>query len=120
MNYDLTPAEEEIMAALWENGRWMTIHELIEHFSSLGKDWKRQTINTFLVRLAKKGLIVKNGKKYIYAYTKEEYNALKASGILDSLYGGSLKDFVSALSGSHKLTPEEAKELKQYLDQMYP
>lgn len=116
MNNDLTPAEQAIMDVLWECKHWMTINELIECFERLGKTWKRQTVNTFLARLIEKDLVVKNGRKYIYTYTKEEYEAQKASAMLNTLYGGSLKKLIVALSGNHALTPEDLTELKEYLD----
>ena len=47
MKQNLTPAEQAIMEILWKNNHWMTISELIEIFEHLGKDWKRQTVNTF-------------------------------------------------------------------------
>ena len=99
MKQDITPAEQAIMNVLWESKHWITINELIEYFEHLGKEWKRQTVNTYLTRLIEKGLVVKNGRKYIYAY-------------------GSLKKFVAALSDSHSLKSEDIKELKEYLDQL--
>lgn len=116
MKKDLTPAEQVIMEALWESKHWMTISELIKIFEAQGKEWKRQTVNTFLAHLIEKGLVVKNGRKYIYAYTKEEYNARVASELLNTLYGGSLKKFVAALSGSNTLKSEDIKALRDYLD----
>ena len=110
MKQDITPAEQAIMNVLWESKHWITINELIEYFEHLGKEWKRQTVNTYLTRLIEKGLVVKNGRKYIYAYTKEEYEAQKASEVLNALYGGSLKKFVAALSDSHSLKSEDIKE----------
>ena len=118
MKQDITPAEQAIMNVLWESKHWITINELIEYFEHLGKEWKRQTVNTYLTRLIEKGLVVKNGRKYIYAYTKEEYEAQKASEVLNALYGGSLKKFVAALSDSHSIKSEDIKELKEYLDQL--
>lgn len=117
MKQTLTAAEQAIMDVLWESKHWMTINELIEYFKYSGKEWKRQTINTFLTRLIEKGLVVKNGRKYIYAYSKEEYNAQRASELLTTLYNGSLKNFVAALSSTHVLKSEDIQELKEYLDQ---
>ncbi|MCI9359559.1 MAG: BlaI/MecI/CopY family transcriptional regulator [Hungatella sp.] len=116
MELNLTSAEQAIMSALWEGKHWMTINELIECCSHLGKTWKRQTVNTFLTRLIEKGLVVKNGRKYIYAYSKEEYEAQKASQLLDTFYNGSLRNFVVALSGNCSLDAQDIKELREYLD----
>ena len=116
MKVALTPSEEEIMNLLWETKQWMTIKEMIGYFEKVGKYWKRQTINTFLAHLIEKGLVVKNGRKYMYAYSIDEYKTLNASVVLDSYYGGSLQNFVAALSGTQKLDYEEAEKLRTYLD----
>ncbi len=117
MKIDMTPAEAEIMGFLWEAARWTTIKEMSMYFEENGKSWKRQTINTFLAHLIQKGLVIKNGRKYIYAFSKEEYKKIKASDILDTLYDGSIKEFVSALYGTNKLSHDDAEELRAYLDQ---
>lgn len=118
MNFELTNAEKEIMDVLWSLKRWTTCSELVEHFNTTGKCWKRQTVNTFLTHLAEKGLVIKNGRKYIYAYTKEEFGSEKAAELVDTLYDGSLKKFISALTGKNKLNQKYADELREYLDSL--
>ena len=120
MYNNLTTSEQAIMNVLWESKQWMTINELIEYFEKSGKIWKRQTVNTFLSRLIGKNLVVKNGRKYIYAYTRAEFEARKATEMLDSFYGSSLKNFIVALSGGHSISREEVEELKAYLDKLQP
>lgn len=116
MEFMLSNAEKEVLEVLWQNKRWTSCSELVEHFNQHGKDWKRQTVNTFLTRLMEKGLVVKNGRKYIYAYTPEEFESKKAAALVETLYGGSLKNFISALTGKKKLDKKYADELREYLD----
>lgn len=118
MDFGISTSEEEILTALWSTKHWMTCKELMEYFNNKGKSWKRQTINTFLARLIQKGLVVKNQNKYIYAYTKEEFDALKTKEILDTFYNGSLKNFIAALSGTKKISSDEVSALKEYLDSL--
>lgn len=118
INTKITPSEEEIMELLWKEARWMTIREMMDHLEKNGKYWKRQTLNTFLVHLIEKGLVIKNGRKYIYAYSKKQFQTDFACYMLDDWYEGSVKNFVSALSGSSKLTQEDASELKRYLEEL--
>ena len=118
MNFSISASEEEILTVLWDTKHWMTCKELMEYFNDNGKSWKRQTINTFLARLIQKGLVVKNQNKYIYAYTKEEFDALKTKEILDAFYDGSLKNFITALSGTKKISSDEVSALKEYLDSL--
>lgn len=116
MKYSLSPAEEEILTVLWENKKWTTCSELVSHFHKQGKDWKRQTVNTFLSRLLEKGFVVKNGRSYIYNFTKEEFDSLKAKELVETFYSGSVKNFMSALTGKNRLEPKYVNELKEYLD----
>lgn len=102
LKYTLTQAEEEILGVLWQEKKWMSCSELVVHFNKTGKCWKRQTINTLLVRLMDKGFVVKNGRQYIYALTKEEFDSLKASELVETYYGGSLKRFISAFLGQDR------------------
>lgn len=111
----LSPTEKEIMEVLW-NSEGMTNNDIIIYFRGQGKEWKRQTTSTFLTRLMQKGLVTKEGHRYIAGYTKEEFERLQTREILDSMYGGSLKNFVAALNGGGKMTDEEKKELRCLLD----
>ncbi|MBE5981010.1 MAG: BlaI/MecI/CopY family transcriptional regulator [Paenibacillaceae bacterium] len=118
MKFNLSKTELEIMNLLWNKKQWLSGAEFWEYFNNRGKSSKRQTINTYLTRMVDKGILVKNDKLYMYAYTKEEFDRFKAKEILDTMYEGSFKKFVTALSGNDKITSEEAIELKEYLDKL--
>ena len=61
-------------------------------------------------------LQVQNAIRYIYhAISRKKYEQLVATQLLNQLYGGSLKTFVSALSGGDTLSDEDAKELRKLL-----
>lgn len=117
MNFFLPETEKEIMNILWAKKQWMSGAEFWEYFNANGKSCKRQTINTYLTRMAEKGLLVKHQCKYMYAYTKEEFDQKKANEVLD-MYEGSLKNFLSAITGGKKITHEEAEELRTYIDSL--
>ncbi len=117
MKYSLSNTEQMIMERLWEIKKWTTGAEFWEYFNSKGKSSKRQTVNTYLARMTEKGLLVKNGTAYMYAFTREEYEQRRAKDILDSMYHGSLKKFVAALNGAKRLNQQEKEELKAYLDE---
>lgn len=116
MLYRLSEIEQEILDMFWKKGRWMSGADVWNYFAEHGRMMKRQVVNTYLTRMADKGLLVKNGTKYIYAYAKEEFYERQAAEILDSMYEGSLKKFIVAATGNKKLSREEADELQKYLD----
>ena len=118
MHFSLTNTEKDILELLWEKKSWMSGADFWDYFNQQGRNFKRQIVNTYLSRMTEKGLLVKNKTKYIYAYTKEEFEKKRAFEILDTMYKGSLKNFITALTGNVKLNPDEAAELKDYLDNL--
>jgi len=116
MKYDLSNSEQKIMNILWSKHQWITINEIIKILEPEEIFWKRQTVNTFLSRLINKGLVIQNSRKYIYAYTEEEFETLKAKELLNEDYGGSLVNFLTALSGNKRINNDEVENLKKYLE----
>lgn len=108
----LSPTENEIMEVLWKS-EGMTNNEIILYFRERGKEWKRQTTSTFLTRLMQKGLLTKEGHRYRPSCTKEEFKRRQAREIIDSMYGGSLSNFIAALNGGEEMTEKEAEELEK-------
>lgn len=60
MSSHLSKTEYEIMEYFWGMGDKYTFGELMKYFNeNLDKNWKKQTLNTFLSRLIEKGLLKK-------------------------------------------------------------
>jgi BlaI family penicillinase repressor len=117
--YSLSKTEQEILNLLWKRGQWMSGADFWEYFNSHGKECKRSTVNTYLTRMTDKGFLVKNGKKYMYAYTKEEFDAKHAEEVLNQRFEGSLLRFVAAFGGTNKISKKEAAELREYLEGLH-
>lgn len=118
---NLSEAEQEIMDYLWECTDSKTLGELLEYFNQYrDKDWKSQTLSTFMTRLSEKGIVTwtvtGRTKHYYPLLTKEEFESEKAKGILDSMYNSSLKKFVATLYRGNKLSEDEVNELKEWLN----
>lgn len=121
LNFDVSETEKEILEYLWENPQGVLSREMLEYFNEKKqKDWKKQTLNTFLLRLAEKGLIEgkAQGVKKIYqaVYDAKEYEAKKAESILENNYGGSVRNFVMALTGGEKIDKAMADDLRKMLE----
>jgi len=116
----LSETEAELMQTIWACGRPVTSGELLQIFETQkGKVWKGQTIATFLARLVEKGLLSvvgQQGRTNIYApcMSPEEYRRREAKSLLETLYEGSVKNFLSALYDGEKLTKNEIVELKRW------
>ena len=120
--YNLTKSEEEIMELLWETDRKMSSKEILDHFNEhCGKDWKKQTLNTFLAKLLQAGFIdrISKDRKYLYVplITRMEYKQKGAERFIRDSYSGSFMQFVSALSGGEMISKEEAEEIRKLLEE---
>ena len=112
--------EMEIIQVLWELNAPATTSELLLFFNEQrAKNWKIQTLSTFLSRMCEKNLITssRHGRGYIYspAITYEGYKQGAVKNLLDDAYGGSAKNFLAALYNDGKLSDNEIKELKNWL-----
>lgn len=113
----LSENELYIMEFFWDVGP-MKSDQLAQHVAQKG--WKPTTLLTFLSRLATKGLlqVQKNGKTNIYtpAVSKAEYQSREGRTFLNQLYGGSAKNFLSALVDAQGLSTQDIQELREWLD----
>ena len=116
----LSGSELEIMQAIWTSEEPATTAGLLEVFAHKG--WKSQTMSTFLTRLVDKGLLVqgRRGKAntYVPALSPEEYQQREARSVLDSMYHGSVRDFLAALYGGKPLDAAEADALRRWFDEV--
>lgn len=118
---DLSPAEMEIMEFLWERKEGILAKDLLEEMNTIrGKEWKKQTLNTYLMLLHQKGLIDRISVERKYSYeakmTKEEYEQGLLKDFIKTVYGGSMPKLLSAFVGIHAISEEEAEEIKKILE----
>ena len=117
----LSSTEMEVMEVIWECTPPVTSSELLRLFSQMGKEWKAQTISTFLSRLVDKGalLVTRHGRtnKYTPCISFEDYKYMETKSVLDGLYQGSVKNLISALYDGDKLSNEDIEELKKWFSE---
>ncbi|MBU5348044.1 BlaI/MecI/CopY family transcriptional regulator [Paenibacillus lautus] len=117
----LSDTEMELMEVIWECTPPVTSTELLALFAQRGREWKAQTISTFLSRLVDKGALTatRDGRtnKYMPRISPEDYKLMETQHVLDGLYQGSVKNLISALYDGEKLSDEDIAELKQWFSQ---
>ncbi len=115
----VSESELEIMRTIWGMSPPVTSGEVMERFAD--RAWKAQTVSTFLTRLTEKGLLTakRQGRTNYYAprLTEAQYRQREAAHVLDSMYQGSLQNFLAAFYGGKGLTEAEAEALKRWFDQ---
>lgn len=120
MPINISETELQILKYLWSQSNPKTFSEIMEYFNSCEKkEWKKQTLNTFLLRLTKKGYLItdKSAGRALYrpSISSERYYQQYANQILDKSFGSSLFSFVSAFTGNRTLSKDEKEELLEYL-----
>lgn len=114
----LSESEMEIMRVIWKSEPPVTTSQLLEIFAHKG--WKAQTMSTFMARLVEKGVlhVEKHGKLNSYTPTvnEEGYHQMEAQHVIDSMYHGSVLDFLAAFYGGGGISKAEVDAVKQWFD----
>jgi len=117
----MSDAEKEVMQIIWAAGGSISSAWLIDELKSRNKDWKPNTVLTFLARLIEKGILIakKHGRanEYISLISEKEYKQFETRFFLDSVYDGSIKKFIAALYEGDDLTTDEINDLKKWFSQ---
>ena len=117
-SYKLADAEQEVMQALWERGEAVSTSELLELMNARGKKWKRQTLNTLLARLGEKGVVSRRRAFVEARISEQDLLQLQTKEILNSFYGGELKNFCAALIGNASLNDDDVDSLNALIDEL--
>lgn len=116
----LSETEMEVMQIIWESTHPITSGELLDIFAQKkGKEWKGQTMATFLARLVEKGVLIstkKQGRTNMYSprISPEEYRSKEAKSVLETLYEGSTKNFLATLYDGKEMPKDEVAELRRW------
>lgn len=116
--YYMADSEREVMEMLWKQPEEIKQSALLELFQAEGKQWKRQTLNTFLSRLEEKGLVVRKSRMVKAACTEADLNQLMMQEAIDNLYGGKLSNLVLAFAEKKAVHSEDAKALMEIAEKL--
>lgn len=119
-NFGLSHTEKEIMELLWQSEKPLSFREILDYANETWKkNWKKQTLNTYLLNMQKAGLIVSERGKVYQVYfpmcTKEEHIQNWTRKLVKETFEGSLYSLVAAFTGGEKLSEEEAEKLKRLI-----
>lgn len=121
---NLTPAQYEIMAAVWKAGdRGLTVAEIWQDIA-LSRSIGRTTVLNQVDRLEKRGwlrrLADEGPSRFRATLSQEDASQQLVAGFLSDYFQGSTTDLMSALLGSDacQLTKNEVDRLRKLLDQV--
>jgi BlaI family transcriptional regulator, penicillinase repressor len=116
----LTPAEFEIMNAVWDSGE-LTMTEIMDKVNaSLRRNLRRSTFQVQVSRLEGKGWLIhrEESNKFFFKATapRQKASAAIAVDIGERIFGGSCTELVKAFFSKSKVSPEEIKRLRELID----
>ena len=114
----LPDAEFEVMRAIWRSEPPVTTSQIMKLLEPQNS-WKPQTVMTMLVRLIEKNFLStgKIGRERSYApkISEMEYLRAETGSFMERLRGNSVGSLVRTMYEGENLTPEDIKELKEWL-----
>jgi len=114
----IADSEWRIMKVLWKESP-KSAQEIIDTLQG-DINWTSKTIKTLLNRLVNKGALGydKDGRSYLYYPLVEESACKKreTQSFVNRVFDGALKPMLAAFLEDGKLTSEEIKELKRFLE----
>ena len=119
----LTAAETIVMKCIWDADHEMSLAEIVKNANeNYGKDWKPQTVSTYLAKLCQKGYVrmKRTGRMITYEIliSEEDYKSEQAREFVSFWNGGSIKQFLTAFYKDEPATKEDISELKKIIDEM--
>ena len=119
----LTAAETIVMKCIWDADQEMSLAEIVKNANeNYGKDWKPQTVSTYLAKLCQKDYIrmKRTGRMITYEIliSEEDYKSEQAREFVSFWNGGSIKQFLTAFYKDEPATKEDISELKKIIDEM--
>ena len=116
----LTPAQHEIMEAVWRAGETGATVTEIWTAIARSREVTRTTVLNLVDRLEKRGWLKRRKRQgtyhYLAAVPKEAAARELAEEFVDDFFGGSAGELVMSLLGSKRLTKEDVLELRHRLE----
>ena len=114
----ISESELVLMKIIWKNGGAALYSLIMDELEKDKNEWKNNTVLTLLSRLVEKKFlkVKKIGRRneYVAVITEEEYQTMQTQNFLDKVYGGNVKNLVSALLRKDILSPDELKEIEAF------
>lgn len=119
----LTESEELVMKSIWDCRKEPVLSDVVDRVNGFyGKDWKPQTVSTFLAKLVRKNYLrlQRNGKIYTYKILISEgaYRQKLYKHHVSFWHQNSMSNFVMEMFNNGDLTKEDLEGLKAKIDEL--
>lgn len=116
----LTDCEEMIMKTVWDAEKELGLMDITREVNeTCKKNWRPQTVSTFLARLVRKGYLkhYRQGRSFLYQILipREKYVGKQANEFIEFWNHGNAAEFLTALLKARNLRTEEKEEMKKLI-----
>ena len=118
----LTQCEELVMKIIWDTDEELSLMEVVVRVNDkFHKDWKPQTVSTFLARLVRKGYLrhYRHGRVFFYQILVplDVYQAQLANEHIVFWHHNNADEFLCALTRERPLRQEEIERIRKLLEE---
>lgn len=114
----ISDSELELMRIIWAKGGNALFSEIMSEVKEKNKNWKANTVLTFLSRLVDKGMLMtqKKGRlnEYISLVSENDYTIEQTKTFLNKVYNGNVKNLFSTLIQQDCITSDDFQELQNF------
>ena len=115
---NLTESEEIVMKAVWDCNKEPVLSDVVTRVNDFyGKDWKPQTVSTFLQKLVRKNYLKlqRNGKIYTYKIlvSEAEYREKLYRHHISFWNHNDVVEFVEEMISNGDLAMEDMKKVEE-------
>ena len=117
-----TESELEILQVLWQKGA-CTVRDVNDDLNQHRKVGYTTTLKLLQI-MTEKGLVKRDesGRSHVYeaAVSEEKTQRSLLNNFMDNAFGGSAAKLIMQALGSEKTSPEELREIRNFLDKLEP
>ena len=120
---NLTECEQLVMKVIWNSPEELTLPDIVKAVNATyQKEWKPQTVSTFLARLVKKGYLnsYRSGRTFYYQslISEKTYGNRMIENCVEFWSNNNAGDLLCALNEERKLRSDEVEKIKKLIDEL--
>ncbi len=120
---NLTECEQLVMKVIWSSPVELTLPDIVKNVNeTYGKDWKPQTVSTFLARLVKKNFLnsYRSGRTFYYQplVSEKAYGNRVIKNCVEFWSNNNAGDLLCALHEGRRLREDEVEKIKGLIDEL--
>ena len=108
-------AEMHLMNKIWDEGSIKAID--LANWATENLGWKKNSTYSMLKKLLEKGAVLRSEPGFVLTplVTREEIAADETNTLIEKMFKGNMKMFLTALASSQSLSEQDAEELKELI-----